>query len=624
MESKERLKLSVLGDNLVYFVKELWYFKPQIVVTMLLIPLFKVAMVTAVNFLPKEIVRMAQERVTPLHLAAVVLSLMGIKCVCKVILARCRMHINDWGLCVRHHLERKALSRYCQTDYANVENPKLRELFQKSQEVFANWDKDARRLMWEIINLLESLLGILTYASVIAMLHPLILVILVFNAFVINQISKYHTKWVLENQESWQTLDIQSSYLLAIGQDFSNAKDIRLYGMKGWMMEMYQRLMKERLCWCRRMLHMYFFRGSLFYSLMDFFRNALAYGVLIHLVLEGTIRADEFVLYLAMVTNLSNWMNKIVQSSREVKDCAVYLTDYREFLAYPDEFEYQEGKGMPEAEEFPCSITLSNLSFTHLGGEKETLKNINLTIQPGEKIAIVGLNGAGKTTLIKNICGLYKPSKGSILINQTKEEEFRHLDYYGLFSVVFQDMDLLPGSILENVSMREKEESDLKRVEECLKKAGLWEKVSALPSKMDTCLCKNGFEDAVELSGGERQKLLLARALYKDAPILILDEPTAALDPIAENELYLKYQELTKGRTSIYISHRLSSTRFCDRILFLKDGEIIEEGSHDGLMEKGGEYARLFEIQSYYYQNDSTKVYESELDPSLGISGYKG
>ena len=239
------------------------------------------------------------------------------------------------------------------------------------------------------------------------------------------------------------------------------------------------------------------------------------------------------------------------------------------------------------------------------------MENINLFIRPGEKLAIVGLNGAGKTTLIKNLCGLYNPSAGSITINGREIKDYNIYDFYSLFSVVFQDFHFLPVSIANTVSSKTNSDTDRTKVMECIRLAGLEDKINSLESGIDSMMNKQINENGVDLSGGEKQKLLLARAIYKNAPILILDEPTSALDPIAESELYERYNELTKNKTSIYISHRLASTRFCDRILYMEDGTIFESGSHDELIRQNGKYAYLYNIQSHYYVEEQNRYEEA-------------
>ena len=246
-------------------------------------------------------------------------------------------------------------------------------------------------------------------------------------------------------------------------------------------------------------------------------------------------------------------------------------------------------------------LELENVSYRYPGTDKDVLTNINLKIRPGENIAIVGLNGAGKTTLVKVICGFLDPTEGRVLLNGVDIREYNRSNYYELFSAVFQDFAILPHTIAVNVA-QELEVTDEEKMKSCIEKAGLKEKIESLPEQYQTLLRKEVYKEALALSGGETQRLMLARALYKDAPFIILDEPTAALDPIAESEIYQRYNEMTTNKSSLYISHRLASTRFCDRVLLIDGSVIREEGTHEELIQLGGKYAELFEVQSKYYR----------------------
>lgn len=244
---------------------------------------------------------------------------------------------------------------------------------------------------------------------------------------------------------------------------------------------------------------------------------------------------------------------------------------------------------------------MEHVSFRYPGASQDTLHNFNLTIHPGEKLAIVGLNGAGKTTVVKLLCGFYDPDEGQVLLNGTDIRQWNRQEYYSLLSAVFQDFSVLDITVAESVA-QSVDRIDRQRVVQCLEKAGLMELVKQFPQGLDTHIGRTVYLDGVLMSGGEFQRLMLARALYKDGPILVLDEPTAALDPIAENDIYMKYHEMTAGKTSVFISHRLASTRFCDRIILIDHGRIAEEGTHEALMKQNGLYAKLFEVQSRYYQ----------------------
>ena len=228
----------------------------------------------------------------------------------------------------------------------------------------------------------------------------------------------------------------------------------------------------------------------------------------------------------------------------------------------------------------------------------------------GEKslVLFVGINGAGKSTIVKLICGLYQPTEGQITVNGLSLTDLNPAQYYESIAAVFQEPFALSFFIAENVSCSTLEETDRTRCREALTRAGLWEKIAGLPQKEETYLGKDMTDDGVTLSGGEMQKLMMARALYKNCRLLLLDEPTAALDAISENEMYETYSTLLKNKTALFISHRLASTRFCDTILFLENGKIKERGTHDELLALGGSYAHMFEVQSQYYQETEEHI----------------
>jgi ABC-type multidrug transport system fused ATPase/permease subunit len=332
-----------------------------------------------------------------------------------------------------------------------------------------------------------------------------------------------------------------------------------------------------------------------------FLRDGGAYIYLILKAVESVITPGDFVLYFNAIGQFANFVAGIINIWSTIQTASLQFNDYRAFEDLENRTNRGRGVNLPEYG--PLSIDIENLSYIYPKSVKAILRNINLHIAPGEKLAVVGLNGAGKTTLIKLICGMYTPTEGRISVNNHEVNEYNRDEYYTMFSAVFQYFRYLPLSISKNIAPGD-EEINYDKLNRCIALSGFKEKVDNLPDGIDTPLVKSINPNATELSGGEAQKLMLARALYKEAPILILDEPTAALDPIAESELYQKYNSLTANKTSIYISHRLASTRFCDRIVLIDDGEIVEMGTHDELLLQNGKYANLFNIQSHYYKEN--------------------
>lgn len=518
-------------------------------------------------------------------------------------LCRGRLYMRQYNIssCYEHAI----IEKHMRTDYANVDNPEAITKYQHAMNDACSGQCAPEFILQTLIGLLTSLLGIFTYGSIIAVVSPWILSFLFLSAFITYLISRWQTNYIEKNKDNWVNIDRKIGYLQSFSQKFDHAKDIRIYGMFDWLSDMLIGFQKERFGWTKK-VSAWSLGGTCVNAVLTLIRNSAAYAVLIVMVFNNEIGAGDFVFYFGTITGFSAWLNGIGNKVNDIAHKSVKIGYYREYFEIEEKYNHGEGCSLPTKQELPIDIELNNVSFKYPSsdGEKYALKNVNLKINKGEKLAIVGANGAGKTTLVKLMCGFYYPSEGEIKLNEHAIAEYNIEDYYSLFSAVFQDIYLLPVTIAEFVSSSEKD-IDRDKVIAVIRKAGLIEKINSLPNGIDSRLMKGIFDDSIEMSGGEKQKLMLARALYKDAPVIVLDEPTAALDPIAENELYLKYNELTAHKTSVYISHRLASTRFCDRIIYLENGEIVECGSHDELMKLGGKYAHMFDLQSHYYKEDA-------------------
>lgn len=376
------------------------------------------------------------------------------------------------------------------------------------------------------------------------------------------------------------------------------AKDIRIFGLQNWLDDISSSIQKtymDFLLRCEKMLLL----GDLADVFFTIARNGIAYVYLLHLALSEDLSVSAFLLYFTAISTFTTWVNGILQQCSDLHKESLDISSLRTFLDYPEPFRFQNGKPIPP--KAPYELRLEQVSYRYPGAARDTIHQMNLTLHPGEKLAIVGLNGAGKTTLVKLLCGLLDPTKGRVLLNGQDIRDFNRQDYYALFSAVFQNYSLLDVTLAENIAQDYKDINE-KRIWDCLEKAGLTQMVQQLQTGLATHTGREVYLDGVLFSGGQTQRLMLARALYKNSPILLLDEPTAALDPLAENDIYLKYHEMTEGKTSLFISHRLASTRFCDRILYLEHGAILEEGTHEELLQAGGAYAQLFDTQSRYYQ----------------------
>ncbi len=529
--------------------------------------------------------------------------------------------LNTPGLKYQHVLEERALSKICSTAYSDLEDPDYKRKIERAQHLYLHWDRDASECIGRSLNLLILLVRIPITSGLLFMLHPAVVAVTAAGTWLQYQVGRRPLIWEKKHRDFWQPLEMKIQYITGRVGDFSYAKDLRLYEADRWLMPKYKGLLKNRRLWKRRQLrHLAAANGVT--EIIDAVQVAAVYGFLIWGVLEGRIGADDFVLYVELAMSLGSSMSQIASQLRDVKEKELSIADYRRMMDMPDSRRGEPGKAPELPGGTAPEITFSHVCFAYPGASEDTLKDVDVRIRPGEKVALVGLNGAGKTTMIKLLCGMYEPTGGEILLNGQPASRWDLESWYRLFSVVFQDIGVLPATIAENVACCGPEKLDRERVRDCLEQAGLRELVESLPRGTDTYLRKELFKEGVNLSGGETQKLLLARAIYKEAPILVLDEPTAALDAIAENRMYLRYSELTEGRTSLFISHRLSSTRFCDRILMLEGGRIVEQGSHEELMEKKGVYYQLFQIQSHYYQNDRAEDFTSQMDPAGEVSSY--
>ncbi|MBR4896013.1 MAG: ABC transporter ATP-binding protein [Clostridia bacterium] len=446
----------------------------------------------------------------------------------------------------------------------------------------------------------ENVIGYLLFGTVISFASPWLVPILTVSPVANWLAGRAYNRWDHAHRKKLSDLETKQACVRKLPDDFKSAKDIRIYSMAGWIRETYLDLTGQLAAENRKRVGRSFLSriADLFVILL---RDGGAYALLISMFLRGEIDAAQFVLYFAAVSSFASWIGGIVSAWNQMHASSLSICFLRDYLDLPEKDGSGEASGLTGS---APEIVFNHVSFRYDGAEDFTIRDLSFTMKSGEKLALVGLNGAGKTTLVKLLCGLYHPTSGEIRINGIPQSKFRRRDYYKLIAPVFQDVRTAFYSLAETVSCTDGEHTDRQKAENALKRAGLWEKIEALPDGMDTKLDKKVNKNGTELSGGEAQKLMLARALCKDAPILVLDEPTAALDPIAEARLYGEYGRMTAGKTSLFVSHRLATTAFCDRVILLEDGRIAEEGTHAELIALEGKYKELYEIQSQWYREN--------------------
>ena len=491
------------------------------------------------------------------------------------------------------------IGRKCNmTSFPNTLEAKFIKLREKAHQSTQS-NNEATELVWETLTeLMQNVGGFLVYLTILSRLNEALLGVIVATCVAGFLLSRHSDNWEFRHRDEEESCYAKKSYIRRKAESVELAKDIRIFGLQGWLNELLDRVHNVYLDFLLRSEKVQLL-SDITEALLTMARNGIAYAYLLHMALRDSLSVPEFILYFTAVSTFTTWVMGILQAAQKLHEESLDISQVREFLDYPEPFRFEGGVAIPKAD--ACELKLEHVSFRYPGAEEDTIHDLDLTVRPGEKLAIVGLNGAGKTTLVKLLCGLFDPTEGRVLLNGVNVRDFNRREYYGLFSAVFQEFSILDVTVAENIAQTN-ENIDAQKLWDCIEKAGLTQTIQKLPKGLDTHVGREVYLDGVLFSGGQTQRMMLARALYKDGAILLLDEPTAALDPLAENDIYQKYKDMTAGKTSLFISHRLASTRFCDRIIFIADGHITEEGTHDQLLARGGAYARLFEIQSRYYQ----------------------
>lgn len=496
----------------------------------------------------------------------------------------------------------KKVNKAISMDYQRFEQPKLLDCLEKAEKAVEGSWMGIEGILHNLDKFLSSIVAVIIAITSILVINPIVVAamfVLSFgNFFFLLQAKKVDKRKHWDKMaDKWRKLE----YMKNSTRDFKYAKDIRVFGMTNWLSSIQR---KENYS-AHILFKQHYFRWVGYASLMQIFsflQDIILYGWLIYSVLYKGMTLGDFSLYMGIATAFFINAVALFDAMGNIKQDSLYVDDYRTFVEFP-EANNENGIALNAMEEY--EFKFEHVYFRYSGQQKDTLKDINITLKAGERIAIVGLNGAGKTTFIKLLCRLYEPTRGRILLNGIDIKNYNKEDYYGIIAPVFQNVECFAFPISENISMSSPVETNIQMAEECADKADLTAQIAKYDKGIQTELLKILYDDGVDLSGGQKQKLALARALYKDAPVVVLDEPTAALDALAEYKMYKDFDKLIGGKTAVYISHRLSSTQFCNIIAMFKDGRIVEYGTHKQLLDKNGEYAKLFEVQAQYYKENN-------------------
>lgn len=525
------------------------------------------------------------------------------------------------------YVEKKRMDKLFHTDFKNMESPDFLDYAQRAKTAL-NRGKGFHGVLYQSRNFIAQGTLMILSAALIGIQNLLMMIFFIVISFGIVKISSFFTKRdKIKFSDAMAPTWRKMNYLESTTKNFDFAKDIRLFNMSNAFFnqlsgvnETYKELNRKHH---NRMVLWEVSLGSVLIV-----QKILMYTWLVYNVVTGAYQISDFVLYVGLVSTFHASVGYVNWIYSDMRTNSLMINDYRNFVDWKEDRETADEKDghITEINLDKFEFRFENVSFKYPGHDNYVLKNVNLTIKNGAKLAVVGVNGAGKTTFIKLMMKLYEPSEGRILLNDVDIKEYNREEYFKLFSPVFQNVECFAMPIYQNISFAEEDKTDMNKINEVLEQSGLSEKINSYEKGIHTNLLKIFDKEGIDLSGGEKQRLAMARALYKDGKVIILDEPTAALDALAEDRMYREFENMIHGKTAVFISHRLGSTRFCDKIAMFEDGTIVEEGTHEELMAKNGKYAYMFGIQSQYYdekQKNSDNVEDADLEINEGVEALK-
>lgn len=498
-------------------------------------------------------------------------------------------------------LSQKKADASMATSYANVESPQYQKMFHNITEQITWSSAFTSDFLKQSIAAVSAIFAMILYTSMLSDVSFWILLLIITGAGVNLTFGLFSNRRVKKFEKQCWKLDYEMTYLTRHASSYEVAKDVHLYHMTPWFTKLYDQGLKERMHLTVSQQLCYYWDAHMRHT-VRFVWQIVAYIYLISCVCSGTISVADFVFYIGILTEFARMCVNVVRNIRELHKTTLNIEQERELCELMERGCQEGTQELQIPEGHVPEIVFKNVTFQYEGAKEPTIRDLNLTLHSGENIALVGQNGAGKTTFIKLLCGFYDPTEGEILVDGVNRTCYTRKSWMRAMTGVFQDMGFFPMSIGDNLVPENPRETDTLRLWDCLDMADLKERILKLPDGLQTMFGLGVHEGATEFSGGEKQRLMLARSLYKEAPILLLDEPTSALDPLMESELYEQYRKFSQGKTTVFISHRLASTRFCDRILLMENGKIVEEGTHEELVKGQGSYAQMYYVQSKYYQ----------------------
>ncbi len=500
---------------------------------------------------------------------------------------------------VRSSLLRDSNRKNFNRNYADLENPLKEREVNIAQFAATNFSTGFEGVYARLFTFSESAVMLMIYTVTLSSLHILLGIFLLIITILYFLYTKKEMSKVLELEQSISMDERRMWNWNDVTRDYSYGKDIRVFDLSSWFVEKLLTMYNVLYVTYKKIAY-HNWKVTVLDLLLSFVKNGIVYLLLIYLILNDQISFDWFTTYFTATALFSGALKKCFEDFSFIQVQMGTIKNYYKFMDQPDEVD--EVHAIPFDFNGQYKIEFCDVTFTYPGTEKVILEHLTFDIKPGEKLALVGVNGAGKTTIIKLLSRLYKPDSGVIKLNGVDINTIDLLKYRSEFSIVFQDINLYATTLAENITLSN--EIDNERLEEVVEKAKLEAILEICPDGLNSQMLKYTDINGIELSGGQKQKVAIARAFYRDANILVLDEPTAALDAIAEYQLYQEFSKMSRNKTSIFISHRLASTRFCDKILLLSNEGVNEIGTHAELMKQNGLYAKMFDAQKKYYEED--------------------
>ena len=590
--------ISLMFKGLLFFIKFSWKTKKTYIFlnafNQLLIGLLPIVTITLPKYIIDELLSSRNIERLILYLGVLLVAIFLNSWLVNYI----NLQIFNQRCYLAAHFGKYMHEKLANTDFCNLENPNFFDMKEKANKfLYGDWHGFSYVLesAFSIIGKIVTLAGIIVIISTMNFWIVVIFLVIVFLSALVD--SKVKEK---SHHLSLEAVKVERrwNYFTRILEDVGYSKEVRMNNISKWLIDNELEYSYKAIEFYKKR-NRYFSFSSLFNSIASLVQNLITYVYLIYSVIVQNMSIGSFTMYINAVTVFSSSVRDVLSSLIDIKVYGIYYDALDRYINIPETL--RNNKRIPIQEKKQFTIIFRNVSFKYPGQENYAIRNLNIEIHSGTKISVVGENGAGKTTFIKLLCRLYDPTEGEILFNGVNIKDIDYDQYMGLFSAVFQDFKLFAFSVKDNIMLGNHSQEDCQAADVLLSKVGLRKKIESLHRGIDTSVYKEFDEEGFEPSGGEGQKIAIARALAKKSEIVILDEPLSSLDPKAEYEIFQQFHTLVENKTAIYISHRLSSSRFCDSIAVFDTGSVIEQGTHDQLMLKGGKYAQLYGLQAQYY-----------------------